>query len=157
MGELRVPQERTTPVFVLVDDDREATHQIALVLPSDWFFVMVHRPALATRYAKRFATTAILLADPIGYPRGGAARLLQELLDEVERPVIVLSEEWNPEIAERWQRMGARACISHPTRSLHRMSVLREALKDCILPHETSGGMLACERTRAARHKEEKT
>lgn len=139
MREVKVPVEGLAPVFVLIDDDRDASQRIALVLPSDWFFVPVFQPALAVRYAGRFAPTAVLLAEPVDYPRGGAARLLQELLDEVERPVIILTEDPSPKSAARWCRMGASACIPHPTRSFRRMSVLRETLKTAIARSEPHG------------------
>src|SRR5436190_20170956 len=103
--DIKAPVEGRAPVFVLVDDDREASQRIALVLPGDWFFVPVVQPGLAVRYAKRFSPTAVLLSEPVEYPRGGAARLLQELLDEVDRPVIILTEDASPHCAARWRRM----------------------------------------------------
>lgn len=131
--------EVSAPVFVLVDDDREASQRIALILPSDWFFVPVFHAGLAVRYSKRFMPTAVLLAEPVDYPRGGAARLLQELLDQVERPIIVLTEDPSSKSAARWRRMGASACVQHPTRSFRRMDALRETLKDCIASSEPDG------------------
>jgi len=139
MREPKILVEGLSPVFVLVDDDREASQRIALVLPSDWFFVPVVNPGFAVRYAKRFQPTAVLLAEPVAYPRGGAARLLQDLLDDAGRPVIILSEDANPEAVERWRRMGASDCIPHPTRSFRRMNVLRRALQDSIARSEPHG------------------
>jgi hypothetical protein len=92
MGEVQSPAEGKAPVFLLVDDDREAAQRITLVLQGNWFFVPVYQPAFAVRYAKHFMPTAVLLSEPADYPRGGAPRLLQELLDEVARPVIILTE-----------------------------------------------------------------
>src|SRR5436190_23639449 len=85
--------ESPAPVLVLVDDDREASQKIALLPSGDWFFVPVIHPAQAVRYTKQFRPTVVLLAEPVDFPRGRAARFLQELLDEAERPVIILTED----------------------------------------------------------------
>ena len=151
MGEEKLPADGLAPVFVLIDDDREASQKITAVLPGDWLFVPVAQPSVAIGYARHFAPTAILLAEPLDYPRGGAARLLQELLDEVGKPVIILTEDWSPDVAAHWQRMGASNCIPHPTRSLRRMDVLRESLKCAIAAWDPGGAIAASLTHQAAR------
>jgi DNA-binding response OmpR family regulator len=147
------PARGAAPVFVLVDDDRDASSRIALVLPGDWFLVPVAQPALAVRYAKQFRPTAVLLAEPLEYPRGGAARVLQELLDGAGRPVIILTEDASPHSAARWRRMGASACIPHPTRSFRRMHLLQETLKASIAAGDPGGAIAAALRFRAVGEK----
>lgn len=124
---------RLAPIFILVDDDREAIEQIQKRLHVEWYYVPIWETTLAVRYANHFATTAIFLADPVGYPDGGTARLLQDLLDRVGKPVVILSEVWSTEIAARWNRMGASDCIPHPTRCNERMEGLRSKMEDFAL------------------------
>ena len=154
--DIQIPVEGRAPVFVLVDDDREASQRIALVLPGDWFFVPVFHPGRAVRYAKQFAPAAVLLAEPVDYPRGGAARLLQELLDEAERPVIILTEDPSPRSAARWRRMGASACVPHPTRSFRRMDALQETLADFIAQWDPQGVLGTLARLHGSRRNKEK-
>jgi hypothetical protein len=157
MAETGTPVEGFAPVFVLVDDDREASQRIALVLPSDWFFVPVYHPGLAVRYAKQFMPTAVLVAEPLEYPNGGAARLLQQLLDEVGRPAIILTEDPSPRAVAMWRRLGATACIPHPTRSLRRMDALQETLRDAIAQSEPDGLLRTLARINANQPHERKT
>ena len=91
--------DQVAPIFIIADDDREAIEHIQKRLNIEWYYVPIWETRLVVRYAKHFATTAIFLADPIDYSDGGAARLLQDLLDQVGRPVVILSEVWSPEIA----------------------------------------------------------
>lgn len=126
-------EDRLAPIFILADDDREAIELIQKRLHVEWYYIALWETRLVVRYAKHFATTAIFLADPIDYPDGGAARLLQDLLDRVGKPVIVLSELWSPEIAAKWKRMGATDCIPHPTRCEIRIEGLRCAMETFAL------------------------
>jgi DNA-binding NtrC family response regulator len=121
------------PIFILADDDREAIELIQRMLNVEWYYVPIWETRLVVRYARHFATTAVFLADPIEYPDGGAARLLQDLLDRVGRPVVILSEVWSPETAEKWRRMGAADCIPHPTRFNERMEGLRMKMEEFSL------------------------
>lgn len=118
------------PIFILADDDREAIEHIQRRLNVEWYYVPIWETRLVIRYAKHFATTAVFLAEPIDYPDGGAARLLQDILDQVGKPVVILSEAWSPETAERWKRMGAVDCIPHPTRFDDRIEGLRAKMQD---------------------------
>ncbi len=121
------------PIFILADDDRDASAQLVRLMGSEWFVIPVYEPPLIAKYARQFATTAILLADPIEYPQGGSARLLQLLLDEVRKPVVILAEAWDPGRADRWKRMGAYNCIPHPTRVAHRVEELRSQMQELTL------------------------
>ncbi len=133
MGLSLKPEERCAPIFILADDDREAGMELACTLPADWFYVPVENPNQVERYSQRFTTTAVLLADEIAYPKGGAARLLQELIDRVGKPVIVLAGDWTPEVATKWKEMGALECVPHPTRSDQRVNRLREVIRQVVL------------------------
>lgn len=118
------------PIFVVVDDDREALNRlIGTLYPSGCFFISVSDPKQAVRYTDNFATTAVLIADPVEYPQGGTARLLQEILD-LGKPVVILADDWSPEISERWRRMGARDCIPHPTRTRERFKHVARLIQD---------------------------
>jgi hypothetical protein len=132
--------DRLAPIFVIADDDREAIEHIQRRLNVEWYYIALWETRLVVRYAKHFATTAIFLADPIDYPDGGAARLLQDLLDQVGKPVIIMSELWSPEVATRWKRMGAAACIAHPTRCDARMEGLRSMMESFALAPVGGGG-----------------
>lgn len=133
MGPSLKPEERRAPIFILADDNREAGMELACTLPPDWFYVPVENPNQVERYSQRFSTTAVLLADEIEYPEGGAERLLQELLDRVGKPVIVLAGDWTPDVATRWKQMGALECVPHPTRSERRVNRLREVILKVVL------------------------
>jgi len=133
MSEKQSPGEARAPVFILADDDREATQRILERLTDEWFYVPVSTPRLVVQYAKRFATTAVFLSDPLGYPRGGTTRLLRELLDEVKSPVIVLTEEWDRAVVAKWKRLGAADCLPHPTRLRGRLETLRAKMQDLAL------------------------
>jgi FixJ family two-component response regulator len=121
------------PIFILADDEQEAVDRMMSLLGSAFFYIPVTRLTEAVKYAKQFATTAVFLAEPINYPRGGAARLLQELLDETGKPVVILSEDWHPGVARKWKRMGAIDCIPHPTRMGRRMECLRGKMQNFAL------------------------
>jgi len=125
--------DQVAPIFIIADDDREAIEHIQKRLNIEWYYVPIWETRLVVRYAKHFATTAIFLADPIDYSDGGAARLLQDLLDQVGIPVVILSEVWSPEIAEKWRRMGAIDCIPHPTRFNERIEGLRLKMQEIAL------------------------
>ncbi len=120
--------EPLAPIFIIVDDDEKASAHLMSLLGLDWTYIPVTDPRRVIRYARQFATTAILLSDQIAYPDGGAAKLLQRLLDEVGKPVIILAELWDPELALKWKRMGARDCLPHPTRPRLRAKLLNERL-----------------------------
>lgn len=124
---------RLAPIFVFADTDREASERIFEHLHGEWCYIPVSNPQLVVHYARQLATTAVFLAAPIGYPRGGAAALLQKILDEVGKPVVIMLEDWSPEEKTRWQRMGATDCIPHPTRLNSRLSVLRAKLQELAL------------------------
>ena len=121
------------PIFVLADDDQGALERILERLNSDWFYIPVRNPGLLLKYAKRVEAKAVFLADPVDYPRGGAAFLLQRLIDEVGKPVIVLAEEWSPEIRDRWKKLGADDCLPHPTRFDRRLELLRSKMQALAL------------------------
>jgi hypothetical protein len=127
------PAERIAPIFIIADDDREAIEHIQRRLNVTWYYIPIWEVGLAVRYAEFFATTAIFVADPIDYPDGGAARLLQDLLDRVGKPVVILSELWSPEVAAKWRRMGAANCIPHPTRYDARIEGLRSTMESFAL------------------------
>lgn len=124
------PVAPAAPIFILADDDREAVDRMMSLLGSEWFFIPVTRLRDAVKYARQFATTAVFLAEPIDYPKGGSARLLQELLDVVGKPVIILSEDWRPGVATKWKRMGALDCLPHPTRSGRRLTAVRTKIQE---------------------------
>ena len=121
------------PIFIIADEDREASGRMVGSLTPDWYYIPVADPKFVVKYAKQFATVAILLADELPYPQGGTARLLQDLLDEVGKPVVILAELWDPGVAEKWKRMGAYDCIPHPTRTRERIKVLRGTLRKLAL------------------------
>jgi FixJ family two-component response regulator len=121
------------PIFVFADDDREALEQLLAMLAADWFYIPVTRMNEVVKYAKEFATRAIFLSEPIDYPRGGAARLLQELLDQVGKPVVILTEHWDPGVARKWKAIGASDCLPHPTRTDQRLKVLRKKIEEFAL------------------------
>lgn len=124
------------PIFIVADDERDAASRlIAMLYPADCFFIPVSDPRQVVRYARSFAISATFLAHPVGFPRGGTGRLLQDLLDQVGKPVIVLAEDWSPESAERWKRMGAHACVPHPTRTRHRLKVLNAVIREFMVAH----------------------
>lgn len=123
------------PIFLLADDDRSALDRILSVLDSHWCYIPVWEARRVVPYARKLQITAIFLADDLRYPRGGTARLLQDLLDKVGRPVIVLVESWTPEAAARWKRMGATDCIPHPTRFERRLQTLREKCVELAVRH----------------------
>jgi len=133
-------ETRFAPVFLLVDDDRGAIELIQKMLHVDWYYIPLWEPRLVARYAERFLPAAIFLAEPIGYPDGGAARLLQDLLDRVGVPVVILTEMWTPEAAERWKRMGAADCIPHPTRFVERIEGLRLKMEEFALRRRSEAG-----------------
>jgi FixJ family two-component response regulator len=120
--------EPLAPIFIVADDDEKACAQLMSLLGLDWTYIPVTDPRRVIRYARQFATTAILLSDQIAYPDGGAARLLQRLLDEVGKPVLILAELWDPELALKWKRMGACDCLPHPTRPYLRAKLLNDRL-----------------------------
>jgi hypothetical protein len=128
---------RLAPIFVIADDDREAIELIQKRLCVEWYYIALWETRLVVRYAKHFATTAVFLADPVEYPDGGAARLLQDLLDQVRKPVVILSEVWSPEVAAKWRRMGASDCIPHPTRCTARIEGLRSTMETFALGRAT--------------------
>ena len=143
MGEERESKPLQAPIFVLADDDREAANRIMQLLGTEWYVIPVSEPHQVVRYAKQFAPRAILLADPISYPKGGAARLLQKLLDEVSSPIVILTEDTDPESVARWKRMGAAHCVPHPTRAGKRFEALRALVQGYALQSsagEASGG-----------------
>ena len=128
-GEVIDTDQLPGPIFIVADDEREACGEILRQLYSEWFFIPVYEPRLVVRYAQRLATTAVLLADPINFPQGGSARLLQKLLDEVGKPVVIMTETWEPRSVDRWKQMGAHDCIPHPTRTGKRMEALRTVVQ----------------------------
>ena len=128
-----MPSERMAPIFIIADDDRSAIERLIRVLHFEWFYIPIWEACLVVRYAAHFATTAVFLADEIDYPEGGSARLLQQLLDQVGKPVVILTEAWNPEQTERWKRMGAADCIPHPTRFDHRAEGMRAKMQEFAL------------------------
>lgn len=124
------------PIFILADDDQEAVNRILESIHQEWTYIPVANPRNVVRYSKELSVTAVFLAAHMAFPRGGAAALLQNLLDEVGKPVVIMAEEWSPETAERWRRMGAADCIPHPTRQDARMEGLRAKLQDLALARE---------------------
>lgn len=122
------------PVFLLADDDRAAADAISGKLyPEYYFIVQVTNPRHVRNYARRLKPSAIFLAEPIEYPKGGASALLQRLLEEVECPVIVLSETYSQESVERWKKLGAAECLPHPTRIAQKLDILRAKMLDLAL------------------------
>jgi len=122
------------PLFVLADDDQAAADRIAsLLYPGLFFIVSVTNPRHVLSYAKRLKPRAIFLADPLEFPKGGAAALLHRLVEEVGCPVVILSELWTPEGAQRWKQMGAADCLPHPTRFDQRLEVVRARMQEIAL------------------------
>jgi hypothetical protein len=118
------------PIYILGDDDYEASARLISMLPvGEWTLIPVHQGDLVVRYAEQFATTAVFLADTLAYPAGGIERLLQIVLDEIQRPVVILAEDWTPEIRDRWKRMGAFECVPHPTRAKRRADKVRKLMQ----------------------------
>jgi len=128
-------EERVIPpaIFILADDDGEAMRRICYSLTSEWYFVPVWQPERVVRFAKRFSARAVFIADRVEYPRGGAARLLARVVDEVGTPVVILAELWEPKVRAKWKRMGAADCIPHPTRTRERMELLRAKMQEFAL------------------------
>ncbi len=128
-----VQPDRIAPIFILADDDREAVGRLVQWLPRDWYYIPVTEPERVVKYAQEFATTAIFLADRMNGRTQDVRRLLQSLLDEVGKPVVILSELWGPEVVDRWKRMGATDCLPHPTRSEERFKLLRGKMQELTL------------------------
>lgn len=128
------------PIFVIVDDDREALDRLMVLLDSERYYIPISETRRIVRYAVQFSATAIFMADDLAFPEGGAARLLQVLLDRVGKPVIIMSDGWTPEVAERWKRMGAEDCIPHPTRIERRMDGFRKKVQDLAVWALAPGG-----------------
>ena len=133
MNARRPGEERLAPVFVIADDQRQACERLTEILPPDWFYVPVRNPDLVERYSLQFAPTGIFLADDVAFPKGGAAKLLQILLDQIGAPVVILAEECTKEERAKWKRMGAKDCIAHPMRWEKRRRGVVEAMKDLSL------------------------
>ena len=125
--------EWQAPIFILADDDRGAVERVLERLHSEWYYIPVTNPRLVLKYAKRVRTAAVFLADSVEYPRGGSAALLQRLIDEVGKPVIILSEEWSPQVVELWKAMGATDCLPHPTRFEKSFEQLRKKMQGLAL------------------------
>jgi hypothetical protein len=139
MAERDSEMDRVGPIFVFGDHDREALDRMLESLPDEWSYIPISNPRRLVQYAKRWATTAIFIAAPLNFPKGGAENLLQQLLDDVGRPVIVMAETWSPEIQDRWKRMGASDCIPHPTRSQERMAIMRKKVQELATNQIGSG------------------
>jgi DNA-binding NtrC family response regulator len=129
------------PVFIIADDDREAIEGIVRRLNYEWYYIPVWETRLVVRYAGHFQTTAVFLSDGVRYPEGGAARLLQMLLDRVAVPVVILAEVWSPDTVERWKKMGAADCIPHPTRVERRIEGLRAKMEEFALSRPQNSGI----------------
>jgi hypothetical protein len=127
-----VHRDRVAPIFILADDDREAVGRLVQWLPRDWYYIPVAEPEMVVKYAREFATTAIFLADRMDGAPQDVRRLLQLLLDEVGKPVVILSENCPPDVVEQWKRMGAQDCLPHPTRSEARVGLMREKMSELI-------------------------
>jgi len=122
------------PIFILADEDQPASDRIvSLLYPELFVIVPVTNPRHVLSYAKRLKPHASFLADPIEFQKGGAAALLERLIDEEGAPVIVLAELWAPEVAERWKRLGAAGCLPHPTRVDQRLELVRSRMQDIAL------------------------
>lgn len=126
-------EPRPAPIFILADDDRGAIDRILERLHPEWYYIPVTNPSLVLKYAKRIGTTAVFLAEPMEFQKGGAAALLQRLIDEVGKPVIILTERWSQSAVELWKRMGAADCLPHPTRFDQRIELLRAKMQDLAL------------------------
>lgn len=125
---------RLAPIFIIADNDQHAVLGITMSLGSEWFYIPVSDWKDVVRYSKEFATTAIFLSEEMFCPdQAGIEGLLQALLDEVGKPVIILSELWSAETADRWKRMGAQDCIPHPTRTEERLRILKRKMKELVL------------------------
>lgn len=133
MKNAELPAPKVAPIFLFADDDRAALDRMLSTLHDEWTYIEVTKPRVVVKYAKEIAVTAIFLAAHIHYPRGGAARLLQELLDAVDKPVVILVERWTPETAADWKRQGAADCLPHPTRTIERFSELQGKLATLAL------------------------
>ncbi len=127
-----VHPDRIAPIFILADDDREAVGRLVQWLPRDWYYIPVTEPERVVKYAQEFATTAIFLADRMDGAPKDVPRLLQALLDEVGKPVVILSEIWHPDVVEHWKRMGAQDCLPHPTRTEARVGLMREKMSELV-------------------------
>lgn len=124
---------RVAPIFIFADDDGAALNAMMMGINAQWLSVPVSKPTQVLRYARDFATTAVFVADGLDFSKdGGVERLLQYLLD-VGKPVVILTESWSPEVAERWRRMGAQDCLPHPTRTRERFDQLNDKLRELVL------------------------
>jgi FixJ family two-component response regulator len=130
-----VEEKKVAPIFILADDDPQAGAQLIMLLSTQFSFIPVSDSRRVLKTAKDFAITAIFLADGMVYPQGGSAGLLQRLLDEVGKPVVILSELWSPEVVAKWKRMGAEDCLPHPTRSGERVIVMSRKISEFALRH----------------------
>jgi hypothetical protein len=126
------PRATLAPIFIIADDDREAVGRLVGWLPRGWYYVPVSDPSLVVKYAGEFAITAVFLSDKLDPSPAGVSRLLQSLLDEVGKPVVILAECWTPDVARRWIRQGAKDCVPHPTRSESRVALLRGKMTELI-------------------------
>ena len=145
--ERQAPEPKLAPIFIFADTDREASQRIFDRLHNEFCYIPIHNPNLVVRYAQQFATTAVFLAAPIDYPRGGAAALLQRIIDDVGKPVIILLEEWSREEAERWRKMGAADCLPHPTRVARRLESVRAKLQELAVASQDGSAVGKSERT----------
>ncbi|HXX92804.1 MAG TPA: hypothetical protein VEN81_04175 [Planctomycetota bacterium] len=127
--------DRVAPIFIIADNDQRAVAGITMSLGSQWFYIPVSHGDDVVRYAKEFTTTGIFLAEQLPCPEGfgGIEHLLQVLLDEVGKPVIILSELWNQDLVRRWKQLGAEDCIPHPTRTDERLNIMKRKMRELIL------------------------
>jgi PleD family two-component response regulator len=126
----RLPRRHMTPVFLLVDQHREAVYRIQQTLQSEWLYIPLCDPNLAVPYAKRLSPTAIFLADPTSFTESETEKLLRALVEEVKKPVVILVELWTPELAKEWKKLGAADCLPHPTRIMGRMNHMNSKMQE---------------------------
>ena len=131
----------TEAIFVIVDDDAEATNRMIRLLTAEWYYIPVSQPRLAFRYAKQFATAGIFLADQLTISGGNSMQLLCQLVEEVRKPVVILAEPWSPNEIQRWKDRGAYDCIPHPTRTGIRIKSLKEKMRELSNLSVTSQGV----------------
>jgi hypothetical protein len=115
-------------VFLVADEDAEASDRMTGLFSPDHFYIPVRTGEEALRYFGGMRMAGALLSDALPFEVGGAGAVLDRLVEGGAR-VVVLTEEPEPVVAARWKERGAFACLSHPTKALRRLIPLREVLE----------------------------
>lgn len=120
------------PVFLIADEDAEASERMTGLLPSNYFYIPVRTAEEALRYFGAFPMAGALLSDAMPFEGGGAGTVLDRLVESGGR-VVVLTEDSDPLAGVRWRERGAVACLPHPTKALRRLMLLREVVERLVV------------------------